>query len=299
MRIYNEWLADRDFRASIPSPETCEVLLDAYFRTSESVFRIFHIPTFRKEYDQYLHQPLLASDSFILNMLLAMAIGVTFYQEPDAEILRTQAKKWVYAAQSWLSEIPYEKSRLNIAGLQLHCLLLIARQSVAVVEDLVWISTGSLVRRAFSMGLHRDPKYFQGMSVLQAEIRRRLWATIVELNMQFSVESGMRSLIFFGDFDTEAPANINDEDVDEKTSAAPISKPSNVFTQTSIQNILLSSLKTRIEILQVCNTLNTEPSYEEASRLGEIMAKECRASGSFVRNIQSQKANLRPTQLQV
>jgi hypothetical protein len=117
--------------------------------------------------------------------------------------------------------------------------------------------------------------------------------------IQFSVESGMRSLIFSGDFDTEVPANINDEDVGEKTSAAPISKPSNVLTQTSIQNILLSSLKTRIEILQVCNTLNTEPSYEEASRLCEIMAKECRASGSYVRNIQSRKANLRPTQLRV
>jgi hypothetical protein len=116
-------------------------------------------------------------------MLLAMAIGVTFYQESDAEILRTQAEKWVYAGQSWLSEIPCEKSRLNIAGLQLQCLLLIARQSVAVVGDLVWISTGSLVQRAFSMGLHRDPKYFPSMTVLQAEIRRRLWATIVELNV--------------------------------------------------------------------------------------------------------------------
>jgi hypothetical protein len=136
IRIYNEWLANLDFRSSIPSPETCEILLDAYFRTSESAFRIFHIPTFKKEYDQYRHQPLLTSDSFILKMLLAMAIRVTSYQEPDAEILRTQAKKWVYAAQSWLSEIPYEKSRPNIAGLQVYCLSLIARQSLVLVDDL-------------------------------------------------------------------------------------------------------------------------------------------------------------------
>lgn len=300
IRIYTEWLANPDFRASIPPPETCEILLDAYFRTSESAFRIFHVPTFRKEYDQYRHQPLLASDSFVLRMLLAMAIGVTFYQERDVETLRTQSKKWVYAAQSWLSELPYEKSRLmNIAGLQLHCLLLIARQSVSVVDDLVWVSSGSLVRRAFSMGLHRDPKYFPNISVLQAEIRRRLWATIIELNVQFSVESGMRPLVCFDDFDTEAPANINDEDIDENTGASPVSKPSDVFTETSVQIILLSSLKTRIEILQVCNTLNTEPSYEVVSRLGEIMTKECKASGSFVRKIQSQKANPRPTQLQV
>jgi Fungal specific transcription factor domain len=299
MKIYNEWLADRDFRTSIPSPKTCEILLDAYFRTSESVFRIFHIPTFRKEYDQYLQHPHLASDSFILNMLLAMAIGVTFYQESDAEILRTQAKKWVYAAQSWLSEIPYEKSRLNIAGLQLHCLLLIARQNLAVVEDLVWISTGSLVRRAFSMGLHRDPKYFPNMKPLQAEIRRRLWTTIIELNVQSSVESGMKPLVSFDDFDTEAPANVNDEELDENTSVSFVSRPSSVFTQTSFQIILRSSLRTRIEILQVCNTLNIDPSYDEVSRLGEIMMKECRASGAFVRKIQNQKSNPRPTRLQV
>jgi hypothetical protein len=53
IRIYDEWLANLDFRSSIPSPETCKILLDAYFRTSESAFRIFHIPTFKKEYDQY------------------------------------------------------------------------------------------------------------------------------------------------------------------------------------------------------------------------------------------------------
>ncbi|TVY35307.1 Transcription factor [Lachnellula subtilissima] len=297
-KIYDEWKANPDFRASIPPSETCEVLLDAYFRTTESAFRIFHIPTFRKEYDQYRNQPLLASDSFILRMLLAMAIGVTYYQEPDVETLRTQAKKWIYAAQSWLSEIPYEKSRLSIAGLQLHCLLLIARQSLVVVADLVWISAGSLVRRAFSMGLHRDPKYFPNMSVLQAEIRRRLWATITELNVQCSVESGMRPLICSDDFDTESPANINDEDIDENTTIPPVSKPNDVFTQTSIQIILLSSLRTRIEILQVSNNLNSEPSYEEVSRLGEIMNIECRANCSFVRKIRNQKAEARPTQLQ-
>jgi len=298
LKIYGEWLANPDIRASIPPAETCDVLLDAYFRTSESAFRIFHIPTFRKEYNQYRRHPLLASDSFILKMLLAMAIGVTFYQEPDFDLLRAQAKIWVYAAHSWLSEIPHEKSRLSIAGIQIHCLLLLARQSLAVVDDQVWISVGLLVRRAISMGLHRDPKYFPNMSILEAEIRRRLWATIIELNVQFSVESGMRPLISIDDFDTEAPADIDDEDFDEDTTSL-VSKPNSVFTKTSIQIILLSSSKTRMEILQLCNRLNTEPLYEEVSKLGEIMTKECRARSSFVRKLKSSEAHLRPTQLQV
>jgi hypothetical protein len=134
---------------------------------------------------------------------------------------------------------------------------------------------------------------------LQAEIRRRLWATIVELNTQYSVESGTRPLISVDDFDTEAPANINDDDIDENTNLSLVSKPSHVFTQTSVQIILLESLKMRIEILQVCNRLSTEPSYQEVSRLGEIMTKECRASSFLIRKLQSSKSDLRPTQLQV
>lgn len=299
IKIYEEWKANPDFRKFIPAPETCEILLDAYFRTSESAFRILHIPTFRKEYDQYRHQPLVASDSFILIMLLAMAIGVTFYQGPDHDMLRIQAKKWIYAAQSWLSEIPYEKSRLNIAGVQLHCLLLLARQSLAVVDDLVWISTGCLLRRACAMGLHRDPKYFPSIGVLQAEVQRRLWATIMELNVQLSLEAGMRPMILSDDYDTEAPANINDEDIDKHTTELPVAKPGHVFTQTSIQIILFSSLETRLEILRICNSLKDEPSYEDVSKFGETMTKECRSSVSFLRRAQNQTEGLRPTQLQV
>ena len=95
----------------------------------------------------------------------------------------------------------------------------------------------------------------------------------------------MRPLISLDDFDTEPPANINDEDINEDTNSSPVSKPSSVFTQTSIQIILLSSLKTRMEIIQLCNSLNTEPSYEEVSKLGEIMTKECKASSCAGRSL--------------
>ncbi|RYP42685.1 hypothetical protein DL767_000054 [Monosporascus sp. MG133] len=87
--------------------------------------------------------------------------------------------QWVFAAQTWLSG-PLEKDRLNIAGQQIYCLTILARQIFSVDGDLVWLSKGSLVNEAMQMGLYRDPECLPAVPVLQAELRRRLWATIVD-----------------------------------------------------------------------------------------------------------------------
>jgi hypothetical protein len=76
------------------------------------------------------------------------------------------------------------KDRLNITCIQIYCLTILAREVFAIGGDLVWISMGSLVNRAMQMGLHRDPKHLPPMPVLQVELRRRLWVTILEMLVQ-------------------------------------------------------------------------------------------------------------------
>lgn len=66
---------------------------------------------------------------------MVLSIGASLYPESDSK-LRSSVHQWIYAAQSWFSS-PFEKSRLNLSGLQVFCLLLIARQVSAVESDLV------------------------------------------------------------------------------------------------------------------------------------------------------------------
>lgn len=40
--------------------------------------------------------------------------------------------------------------------------------------DLIWVSVGTLLRMAMQMGLHHDPRHFPHMTILQADMRRRL-----------------------------------------------------------------------------------------------------------------------------
>ena len=46
--------------------------------------------------------------------------------------------RWIYLAQCWLSA-PFHKSRLTLGALQLHCLVLLARQTNYVGPELVWV----------------------------------------------------------------------------------------------------------------------------------------------------------------
>lgn len=95
------------------------------------------------------------------------------------------------------------------------------------------------------MGLHRDPKHLPGMSVLAVEVRRRLWVTIIEMAVQASLDSGMPALFSFNYFDTLPPSNINDDEIDETTQDFPQQEDSAILTQTSLQLLLLKSLRIR------------------------------------------------------
>jgi len=290
-----KWHMNPNFKDYIPAREMADELVNLYLRTCESAYRIVHIPSFKREYAGYWDDPQGASTSLAVKLVLVMAIGTCFYQGDGNEELRSMAQQWVYSAQSWVAA-PFEKARLNISGIQIHCLLLLARQTNAVGGDLIWTASGNLLRTAFSMGFHRDPKYFPKMSIFEAEMRRRIWATVLEMTVQTSFDAGMPPLITVQDFDTEPPSNIDDEDLDEHTALPPTPKPEHVYTRTSVQIELLKSLKTRLEISQLINNFRSEPSYDEVIRYGQDITKACNNANRLMK---SYPASLpRPTALQ-
>ena len=256
-----------DFRDYVPERKVADKLVDHYFRTMESTHRILHTIHFKREYEQYWANPLATPTSSVVKILLVMAIGSCFHQEDDHISVRSMAQQWVYSAQSWIAS-PFEKSRLNLSGLQVQCLLLLARETNGVGGDLIWIAAGSLLRTAFQMGFHRDPQYFPKMSIMHQEMRRRLWATVLELAVQTSVDAGMPPLLSTTEYDTLPPSNIDDCDFSETTTEPPIPKPENTFTQSSIQIQLLKTIGVRLQISQHINNFRIDPSYDETLSLG-------------------------------
>lgn len=142
------------------------------------------------------------------------------------------------------------------------------------------------------MDLHQDPRHLPQISVLQAEIRKRIWATIRGIAVQAALDAGMPALISFDNFNTELPSNIDDNDIDE-TTTLPCPKPRAFFTVTLLQ--MFRSLRTRIGVVRLINGIYSEPPYEDVLRLGSETATAFRKFCNLMQAQVSSDMNQKPT----
>jgi Fungal specific transcription factor domain len=272
-------------RPDLPTREVADELVDCYLRTIENVYRILHVPTFWKDYNSLWTSSKEQNTAFTVQLKLVLAIGAITYDEQFS--LRASAIRWVYEAQTWLSK-PEFKSRLSIQFLQTNLLLLIAREYINVGGDLVWVSVGTLLRTAIYMGLHRDPASLPIRTPFIAEMRRRVWNSILEFSLESCMTSGGPPLISIGDFDTEAPGNLDDEQMgtDEL-----IPKPEAVFTQTSVAIALHKTFPIRLAIAKHLNDLGSPGAYEDALRLDAELRKSYKRICQTLRGYNSTSAH--------
>ncbi|KAF4853618.1 Trichosetin biosynthesis cluster transcription factor TF23 [Colletotrichum siamense] len=97
-------------------------------------------------------------------------------------------------------------------------------------EKDVWFLLGIEVNLAKRMGYHRDPKHFPGITPLEGEMRRRVWATVLLGDSLISGQMGMPRMITSDQFDTEEPRNLNDSDIEGDISELPPPRPETEHT---------------------------------------------------------------------
>lgn len=248
-------------------------LVSIYLSTFELAHRVLHIPSFQLDYARFKDDPSSVGQSFKMQLQLCLAIGASM--RDNRFEMRKTAIQWVYEARLWLV-MPSEKDRISVTGVQVMCLLQLARQAVGVAPGVAWPDAGSLLRSAMFAGLHRDPRRLPAMTVLRAEVRRRLWATILEMTVQTCVDAGAPPLLSLDDYDTEPPLNVDDDELtdDPEPSERPAQTHSR-HTQTSLQLLLLSHFPVRLTVAKFTNEFRSSNSYEEALRLHELMASAC------------------------
>ncbi|KAM3428273.1 hypothetical protein NHJ13734_008670 [Beauveria thailandica] len=264
MPVLNDPIAD--ILATIPTRAECDALVDIYMSTYEPIYRVLHIPTFYQQYDSFWKDRAASSSSFRMKLVLILALGSTLGEDiNEGALADRQTRTWTYAAQWWLTG-PTEKSTFNLDGMQIACLLQLVRQMTAVGR--AWVSSGSLLQMAFSMGLHRDPSHFSSMAPLQDQMQRQLWATVRELHLLSAMDSPMQAYIDMNSCDTQPPENINDEDITAELGALPVGKPCGEITDTSLQRILCESFSKRLQAAQSLHS-GTSLAYADTIKLGK------------------------------
>jgi hypothetical protein len=92
---------------------------------------------------------------------------------------------------------------------------------------------GIAIRLTMRMGYHRDPSHYPMLSAFDGEMRRRLWALLVQLDTLISFQVGVPRTIQPWQYDTELPSNLLDTDFDASYTQLPPERPKNERTDCS------------------------------------------------------------------
>ncbi|PYH40276.1 putative C6 transcription factor [Aspergillus saccharolyticus JOP 1030-1] len=258
----------------LPSRPVVDELVYLYCSYIESSHRILHMPSFVEELEQFWTQrdsPDMTSPIFVVQLLLVLACAwnladlSALQMKNEANLSCYTAIEWILHAEKWMENANFKRPEL--ATLRLETLLITAQNIHGMKRSQAWLATGTLVKRAMMAGYHRDPSRYTKISAFSMEMRRRMWATIVELDLQISLERGMPPSVQEDDYDTFPALNIDDADIHEDSTELPKEKPLEVLTDSSFQAVLSQSLPLRLKACALMHSPRISCRYEEIIRL--------------------------------
>ncbi|PFH62298.1 hypothetical protein XA68_14158 [Ophiocordyceps unilateralis] len=260
---------DIGLAALLPCRDETDALVSVYLDQFEQIHRVVHIPTFRADYADFwkadAKQRPAAFTALVLSILaVANCVHTRDGLKPvgmtsDA---RHCAQRWIEACDAWL--VRQSQKHRKLIHFQIACLLYLGKRVNTIKKKRFWTGAGALVQDGVAVGLHREPSHMAGkISVYNQEMRRRIWATIQELDMQASFDHGLPTLLSQLHYDTNPPHNLDDDDFDYETTALPPSKPPNEYTFASFQNLARQSLPLRLELSRLLTGPLSDMDYDQ------------------------------------
>lgn len=258
----------------LPPRRVVDELIDLYMTYVESTLRILHIPFFFRELNYFWTQketPNMVSPAFAAQLLLVLSCAwnladpEALQSKIDAHLNCYAALEWILNAEKWI--VNADIKRPELTAFRLYILLITAQNSHGMGRSNAWLTTGTLVKQAMLSGYHRDPSRHTKISVFSKEMRRRVWATIVELDLQVAIDRGMPPSIQESDYDTAAPLNINDNDIHESSTELPPERPHSEMTDSSFQAVMSGSLPLRLRVCAFMHSPRISCRYDEILRM--------------------------------
>ncbi|KAK6083227.1 fungal specific transcription factor domain-containing protein [Seiridium cupressi] len=251
--------------STLPHKPEVDRLISQFFNHETfpiTVPPILHAPTFMNEYDEHWRDP--SRTSFMWLGLLFSILGITMlayhqYGEPTESEGMAESLFQLYrirTAQCLLSGdiakcLPYTVETLRFN----------ATAELNRKDDNrrgLWMMTGVVVRAAINMGYHREPSLSSGISVIQAEYRRRIWLSVTSMDDMASLLGGFPRMMSAVYSDTKEPHNLLDSELSQHTTSLPPSRP---LTEETPMTYLI--IKTRM-----FRVLGRVPDFHSAPSLG-------------------------------
>ncbi|CZR67365.1 related to fungal specific transcription factor [Phialocephala subalpina] len=205
--------------SSIPTRREADRLVSRYF-TLDIAPGVLHSGQFLSEYEHFWEEPSITPIMWIGLLFTIMCLGAQHASQstsapPDPQhffrvnILREKIVQCLRLGK-YTKGGPFVLETLIQYYMIEHFLC-------QDTEFEIWVLHCILIPMSFRMGLHRDPKHFKLISPFAGEIRRRVWATVFQIDICLSLMTGLPRMIKPQQCDTEEPRNLLDSDIEEET----------------------------------------------------------------------------------
>ncbi|KAJ5280358.1 fungal-specific transcription factor domain protein [Penicillium angulare] len=244
--LYQPVQATKDeILASIPPRPTVDRMIARYFNLQNvTPLPLLHSGHFLREYEEFWEEPTSAPLLWIGLLFSVIAFSTQQQQiiedpkDPEAlaciQVFRERTVHCLVLGE-------FTKGKEYVLETLLHCLTL----EVLLCKDAdigVWLSSGIIVQLALSLGYHRDTANFPNITQFAGEMRRRVWAVIVQMDLRLSSQMGFPRILKLHHCDTAEPSNLLDSDFDETTIKLPPPRP-----ETELSPVLYLLARNRID----------------------------------------------------
>ncbi|KAH8905696.1 hypothetical protein BR93DRAFT_968935 [Coniochaeta sp. PMI_546] len=219
--------ADVDLRPLHPLPSQIPFMWQIYQENVDPVLKILHVPTM----EQLIRETrgCLGSISPSTEVLMFSIYYAAVASMETDEVTRSLGaeksfllNQYRFAVEQALAKASFlTEPDLTVCQAFVMFLVLVRRHDKARFS---WTLTGLAVRICQAIGLHRDGTNFPHLKPFEIEMRRRLFWSLLMLDLRSAEDQGTECIIADGSFDTQFPLNINDADISPESTDLPQSR---------------------------------------------------------------------------
>lgn len=135
----------------------------------------------------------------------------------------------------------------------------------------LWAISGMVTRLSMRMGYHRDGSNSSSISPFEAEMRRRTWAVIWNVDYSVSAQCDLPRMIHESEYDTAEPRNLVDTDFYINTKELPAARPD---TEQATVQYLVTKNRLIAAFAEISDLKVSSPScYTEIVKLNRRLDK--------------------------
>ncbi|KAK3392758.1 fungal-specific transcription factor domain-containing protein [Podospora didyma] len=241
--------ADVDLRPLHPLPSQIPFIWQVYQENVDPILKVLHVPTVTKlirGLRDNMDTLTPATEALMFSIYYA---SLTSLDEDEVRMnfgadKDDLAKKYRFALEQALAKANFLTTPdLMVCQAFLLFLVIVRRHDDT---RFAWTLTGLLIRMSQALGLHRDGSHFSNLTPFEVEMRRRLFWSVLVLDLRSAEDQGTDLTLVDTTFDTKLPLNINDSDISPDSKELPASKDGPTDMTFSLIRYEICSLARRL-----------------------------------------------------